>query len=80
MVLNRRRQYAVVSIIINAITGMVSVENEIVAAISMTSESMLIEGGAPKFLAAKINHQIDITGNRFIMPFKSIKFRLWAVS
>jgi hypothetical protein len=51
-----------------------------VAAIKITSDSILIEGGAPKLLADKINHQIVITGNRFIMPFKSIKFRLWAVS
>ena len=41
---------------------------------------MLIEGGAPRFLADSKNHQIVITGKRFIMPFKRIKFRLWAVS
>ena len=74
--LNKRRQYAVVNKIINVINGIVKEENEIVAVISITSESILIEGGAPKFLADKTNHQTDITGNRFIIPFRSIKFRL----
>ena len=60
--------------------GIVIDENEIVAAIRIVSESILIEGGAPRLLADKINHQIVITGNMFIIPFKSIRFRLWAVS
>ena len=48
--------------------------------IKTTSESILIEGGAPRFLAERINHQIVITGNKFINPFNSIKLRLCAVS
>jgi hypothetical protein len=60
--------------------GVVRDEKATVAVINMASESILIDGGAPKFLADKMNHQIVITGNRFIIPFKSIKFRLWEVS
>lgn len=69
-----------VNIVIKPVIGIVSLESEIVAAIKTISESMLIEGGAPRFLAERINHQIAITGKRFIMPFNTIKFRLWAVS
>jgi hypothetical protein len=60
--------------------GIVNEENEIVAVIKITSDNILIEGGAPRFLADKINHQIVITGNRFIIPFNNIRLRLWAVS
>lgn len=69
-----------VNIIIKPVIGIVRLERETVAAIKTISESMLIEGGAPKFLAEKINHQAVIAGKRFIMPFNTIKFRLWAVS
>ena len=65
-----------VSMTIKPIRGIVRLENEIVAAIKTVSESMLIEGGAPRFLAERINHQTAITGKRFIIPFKIIKFRL----
>jgi hypothetical protein len=47
-----------------------------VAAISIISESILREGGAPRLLAERINHQIVIAGKMFIIPFSSIKFRL----
>lgn len=55
-------------------------ENLMVAVISIVSASILREGGAPRFLAERRNHQIVITGNTFIIPFRSIKLRLWAVS
>ena len=55
-------------------------ENEIVAVINIVSASILIDGGAPRFLAHKINHQIVKEGNKFISPFKSLKFRVWDVS
>jgi len=70
----------VVNTTIKPITGIVRLESEIVAVIKTASESILIEGGAPRFLAERINHQIVIAGKRFIMPFRSIRFRLWAVS
>jgi hypothetical protein len=66
--------------IIKAIIGIVNEENEIVAVIKITSDNILIEGGAPRFLADRINHQIAITGNKFIIPFNNIRLRLWAVS
>lgn len=69
-----------VSIIIIAIMGIVRQEKEIVAVIKIASDSILIDGGAPRFLAERINHQIVITGKIFIIPFRSIKFRLWDVS
>jgi len=55
-------------------------ENEIVAVRSITSASMLIEGGAPKFLAARINHQIVRAGNKFINPLIISIFRVVDVS
>ena len=69
-----------VNITIKPVIGIVRLESEIVAAIKTTSESILIEGGAPRFLAERINQQTVVVGNRFIMPFNTIKFRLWAVS
>lgn len=66
--------------IISPRRGVVKDENLIVAAISIVSASIFREGGAPKFLADNRNHQIVITGNRFIMPLSSIRFRLCAVS
>lgn len=63
-------------IIIKAIMGIVKEEKEIDAVINIISESMLIEGGAPRFLAERINHQTVITGKTFIRPFKIIKLRL----
>lgn len=68
------------SVIIRARRGEDRVENAMVAVINMASDNMLIEGGAPRFLADKINHQVVIIGNKFIMPFKSIRFREWEVS
>lgn len=56
--------------------GIVREENEIVAVIKIASDNILIDGGAPRFLADKINHQIVITGKIFIIPFSNIKFRL----
>lgn len=50
------------------------------AVISIVSANILREGGAPKFEADKMNHQIVIAGKSPINPFNSIKFRLWAVS
>jgi hypothetical protein len=70
----------VVSMITKPITGIVRLESETVAVIKAISESILMEGGAPRFLAERINHQTVIAGKRFIMPFNTIKFRLWAVS
>jgi hypothetical protein len=70
----------VVNITIKPTIGIVRLESETDAAIKTTSESMLIEGGAPRFLAERINHQTAITGKRLIMPFNNIKFRVWAVS
>ena len=60
--------------------GVVREEKATVAVISIVSESILMDGGAPRFLAERTNHQIVITGKIFIMPFKSIRFRLWEVS
>lgn len=69
-----------VNMTIKPIIGIVRLEKEIVAAIKTISETILIEGGAPRFLAERINHQTAIMGKRLIIPFNIIKFRLWAVS
>lgn len=50
------------------------------AVMSIISESIFSEGGAPKFLAERMNHQIVIAGKIFIIPFSRIRFRLWVVS
>lgn len=76
MDLNKSNEYAVDNIIIKTRRGVVRLEKATVAVISIASESILIEGGAPRFLADRINHQMVIMGNRFIMPFRSIRFRL----
>lgn len=74
------RQYAVVAIIIKERIGVVKLEYITVAVIKIVSASIFKEGGAPKFLAARINHQIVIAGNKFIIPFSRIRFRVWDVS
>jgi hypothetical protein len=56
--------------------GTVIDENATVAEISIASDSMLIDGGAPRFLADKRNHQIVMAGNKFIIPFRRRRFRL----
>ena len=46
----------------------------------MVSDSIFREGGAPRFLADRINHQAVIAGNKFIIPFNIIRLRVWDVS
>lgn len=58
------------------IRGVENDENLMVAAMSMISDNILIEGGAPRFLAERINHQTVIAGKRFIIPFSRRRFRL----
>lgn len=55
-------------------------ENAIVAVRSIASAIILIDGGAPRFLAFKTNHQIVREGNKFIIPLTIIKLRVWDVS
>ena len=69
-----------VNMIIRPRRGTVIEENATVAEMSIASDSILIDGGAPNFLADNRNHMTVIAGNRFIIPFSRSRFRLWAVS
>ena len=57
-----------------------SLENAIVAVRSIASAIILIDGGAPKFLALRTNHQIVREGNKFINPLIIIRLRVDDVS
>lgn len=57
-----------------------NIENENVLEIKIVSANILILGGAPKFLAFNINHQIVNAGNKFISPLIKFKLRVNEVS